>query len=479
MIKLDLQTPKKCTIFNEEEAILELELIPSTVTNKFNIIANFIENVSKELGEDFDIWFTEILKEYKESESKRFILLAENVNRLKEFVNEYFNAKESDFSRFVDESKAKKSTIMFGADEIKLIILLSSYLKFYSIFSSSSNLKLDQKSHKKIYNLLAEEVLNSEIVHKIYNIIKTKTFRYNLTDRYMWDYIKMIQCKSIDAHIIEIFNFIMNSILVLCEEDRNPITYFVSVVDESITWFLRSVYKGSVIYEDSMSTEDVQGLNVNNLKAFSYNDTLGRLKGIAYKQIYDYIENQASQKFQETDKSITDFQNRVSTIKYVSPLAECLVYPVLSKITTIPYSHFKTISPEDSAVLCVYSQNLLRQVFDGQYKDLFSILNYYPDQMPPVSTTYKMKSVHEYINLQNKLKNFFGFDTKIMLSNILGFFVGRISRINFYNIFDGEKLLGVPLSRIENEMIYFYSYLFANKFEKEINKMRSLMYKDF
>jgi len=85
----------------------------------------------------------------------------------------------------------------------------------------------------------------------------------------MWQYIKNVQGKDIDSHVIDIFNFIMNHILILCEEDKNPITYFVGVIDESVKWFLRSVYKGSTIY-------DIQGINTDNLKTYSYNDTLGR-----------------------------------------------------------------------------------------------------------------------------------------------------------------------------------------------------------
>ena len=480
-----LLNERHLTILNEDEELLKTTLISSTITNKFYLVTNFIECISKNC-EGFDEWFVEYIKDYS-SEIERYPVIERNVDKIKFFVDEYLKIKNIDFNLFVDESKAKKSSILFSSDEIEKIIKLSSYLKIYSLFANSEDLKLDQRLHRKIYNEFAKEVLDSEVVNKIFTIIKTKTFRYNLTDKYMWDYIKMIQCKTIDVHVIEIFNFIMNSILVLCEDDRNPITYFVSVVQESINWFLRSVYKGQIVYDDTVSTEDIHGSNVDNLKTYAYNDTLGRLKGIAFEQIYDTLERSAILLFPKqteiennSDKSIIDFQNRISKIEFVSPLTETIVYPILSQITSIPYGHFKTLAADHAIVLSVYVQNLMRKVFkNADFKNLLSLLSYYPDEVTAIATTYKVKDMETFINFSQSVKNFFGFETKIILGNMLGFFIGRVSRVHFINIFDGKPLIGVPLSKIESEMIQFYTMMFANKFNDEIEQMKKIMYQDF
>lgn len=481
MIRFEQKEQKTWQILYDKTAVVNLNLVSSSVTNKFSIITTFVENISKVFGKDFDQWFLQFFVDYYKNEERKFSLVIENAPKLKSFVDEYISSRGIDFSQFVDESKAKKSSILFSAVEIEKIIRLSGYLKLYAIFSNSEGLKLDQKLHRKVYNELATEVIDSDVVFKIFNVIKTKTFRYNLTDRYMWDYIKMIQCKSIDVHVIEIFNFIMNSILILCEEDRNPITYFIGVIDESVKWFLRSVYKGSIIYDDSVSTEDIHGLNVNNLKTYAYNDTLGRLKGVAYERIYEILEEASSITFggDGSDQTITEFQNRVSNVKYISPLCECLVFPVLSKLANIPYNHFKTLSPEHAIVLSVYAQHLLTEVFVGEYRNMFSLLNFYPSDTPSPVTTYKLKAVHDHINKQNELKDFFGFDEKIVPYDILSYFVGRISRINFYNVWDGKRLVGIPLSKIELDMISFYTLFFAGRFEKEMEQMKKIMSTDF
>jgi len=481
VITFEQVSQKEWKIMLSAEEILNLKMISSSVTNKFSIISTFIENVSKECGESFDIWFKTLIEDYATKKEYRYPTLLNNIEQLKGFVNEYMDKRNIDFDKFVDLTKVKKNSILFTPPEIELIARLSGYLKIYSVFSNSEKFKLSQRLHKKVYNKIAEEILRSDIVRKIHEVIKTKTFKYNLTDKYMWDYIEKIQCKTIDVHVIEIFNFVMNSILVLCEEDKNPITYFVGVVDESVKWFLRSVYKGTIIYDDSISTEDIHGLNTNNLKTYSYNDTLGRLKGVAYEQIYEDIERNSIITFDQepNDTLITEFQSRVSNIKFISPLCECFVYPILSSITLIPYYHFTTLSPEHSAVLSIYTQRLFKEVFKSDFKNLISLLEFYPENQPAVATSYTIKKIHDYINQCDKHKNFFGFNTKILPHSILSYFVGRISRVNFHNILDGKSLTGIPLSKVELDMIKFYSYFFAGKYEKEIVKMRKIMNDDF
>lgn len=459
---------------------IKLTLSPSTVTNKYFIVTQFIERVAKFHGESFSHWFMNFLADC-ENEEIRPKLVVDSIPIIKDFCNKYLESLEIDYSKFVDETKIKKNSIFFEVHEIEKIIRISSYLKIYSVISNNEYLKLGQKLHKEIYNKFASELAETEIIRKIYDVVKTKTFKYNLSDKFMWEYIKNILGKDIASHVIEIFNFIMNHILVLCEEEKNPITYFVGVIDESVKWFLRSVYKGSIVYDDSISTEDIQGINIDNLKTYSYNDTLGRLKGIAYEKIYELLQKQQSLPVDGIDHEeyIIDFHNRASQIQFVSPLCESLIFPVLSEITKIPYNHFKTLSAEHAAVLSVYTQLLLRKVFSADYKDLFSLLNYYPTKNPSLTTTYKIKSIHDYLDIQQNTKNFFGFNAKVLPHTLLCHFIGRISRVDFEDILTGKKMGGIPLSKIEGSMISFFTLYFAGKLETQVKEMTRLMNNDF
>lgn len=479
MIQFEKKETKLWELIIEDFEPITLNLMSSTVTNKYHIVTKFIERVAEVNGKEFEAWLGKLLVNCK-NEKIRIQAVVDCLPELKKYINNYIEHTNFDYDQFVDLSKAKKHSILFLGDEIKEIVRLSSYLKIYSLISNNIDFKLGQTLHKEVYNILAEEILRTKIIKKIYDIIQTKTFRYNLTDKFMWEYIKKVQGKDIGIHVVEIFNFIMNHILILCQEDKNPITYFIGVIDESVKWFLRSVYKGSIVYDDSISTEDIQGTHTDNLKTYSYNDTLGRLKGIAYEKIYELLQKQTSTIEGIDDEHIVEFHERAASIKYNSPLAESIVFPVLSKMTDIPYQHFRTLSPEHTTVISVYIQTLFRKVFGGaDYGTLFSLLNYYPLKQPSIATTYTIKSVHEFLDIQNKIKNFFGFDSKILSHKLMCHFIGKTSRIDFTDILTGVSLGGIPLSKLESNMIKFFSIYFANGMEKEIEKMTKLMNYDF
>ena len=480
MFEIKQNGPKEWSVITEKNEPIKLMLSPSSVTNKFFIVTKFLERVAEHCGEGFSDWFVSLLTNC-ENEDLKTKAIVDSIPIIKGFVDDYLDSTKFDYSQFVDVTKIKKNSILFEPEEIEKIIRLSCYLKVYSVVSNNEKLKLGAKLHRDVYNKLAVDIVETDIVRKIYDVIKTKTFRYNLTDRFMWEYIKNVQGKDIGVHIIEIFNFIMNNILVLCEEDKNPITYFVGVIDESVKWFLRSVYKGSIVYDDSIATEDIQGINTDNLKTYSYNDTLGRLKGIAYEKIYQLLQKESTMTMEkvEEDEFIVSFHERASGINYISPLCETLVFPLLSKMTNVPYHHFKTLSPEHAAVLSVYIQTVFRKIFGTEYKNMIALLNFFPLRSPSISTTYKIKSVHDYIQIQQETMNFYGFNTKILPHNLLCHYVGRVSRVDFCDLLTGKKMGGIPLSKIEQDMIRFYTLLFSGKLENEILEMTKLMNADF
>jgi hypothetical protein len=479
LLKFEKQGPKEWNVISEKHEPINIKLFPSSVTNKFHIVTDYITRVAEFHGEVFSDWFTNLLIDCQDSE-KRASAIVNNVDILKEYSDTYLDSMEIDYSKFVDITKAKKNSILFLEHEINEIIRLSCYLKIYSVISNSIDLSLGKKRHKNIYNKFATKVIETDIASKIFDVIKTKTFRYNLTDRFMWDYIKTIQCKDIGIHIIEIFNFIMNNIIILCEETKNPITYFVGVIDESVKWFLRSVYKGTIVYNDEISTEDIHGSHINNLRTYSFNDTLGRLKAISFESIYGKLDQENTLTIQDqTDQYMIDFNNRLSSIEYISPLCSCLVFPLLSQMTKISYVHFKTISPEHSSILSYYLNSLLQKVFKVDFKNLFQLLDYYPRQQPSMNTTYKIKSIHEFISTQNKAKNFYGFNTKMLPHKILCYYIGRVSRINFVHLLTGRELSGIPLSKVESDMVKFYTMMFSGKLQPQIEQMTALMNADF
>jgi len=182
----------------------------------------------------------------------------------------------------------------------------------------------------------------------------------------------------------------------------------------------------------------------------------------------------------ENDDHIVSLRERAENeIEFVSPLCETLVFPILSQMTKIPYHHFRILSPEHSCVISIYIQSLFRRVFGTEYKDLFSLLNYYPTRSPSISTTYRIKGVHDYIKIQDSFQNFYGFNTKILPHTLLCHYVGRVSRVDFCDLLTGRKLGGIPLSKIEQNMVQFYTLYFSGQLDTQVGAMTALMNADF
>jgi hypothetical protein len=148
-------------------------------------------------------------------------------------------------------------------------------------------------------------------------------------------------------------------------------------------------------------------------------------------------------------------------------------------MTQISYIHFKTISPEHAAILSYYTGRMLQKVFKSDYRNLFDLLDYYPLTSPSINTTYKIKAVHDFIKIQDQTQNFFGFNTKIPPHKMLCHFIGRVSRINFCQLLTGQKLSGIPLSKVEVDMVNFFTKFFAGEMKGKIVELTALMNADF
>ena len=160
-------------IYSNDDVVFKLNVITSTITNKFHIITNFVTRLSKEFGSVFDDWLLNFLNEYEANTEMRYELMQKAVPTIKEFVDSYIQECGVDFSTFVEKSKIKKNSIVMQEEEVKDIIRMSSCLKIYSLISQSSDLKLPKEQSKKIYHKFEEDI-SYDTMNKIYNVVKTK-----------------------------------------------------------------------------------------------------------------------------------------------------------------------------------------------------------------------------------------------------------------------------------------------------------------
>jgi len=121
------------------EDIICLDLIPSSITNKFQVVANLVHEMNE--LDTFSEWFETVLKEYIESGFNSEYLLSHSVSFM-EYSEAYVDNKQIDFSQFSKIEKSSKTSVMFLVEDIRAIVISSTALKLYSIFCYDGQMKL-------------------------------------------------------------------------------------------------------------------------------------------------------------------------------------------------------------------------------------------------------------------------------------------------------------------------------------------------
>jgi len=509
MLKIETPENQKKVIVSYKDDSIEYDLGGSiSILNKYNTIVDFINKIievdDKDYVTEFSEWLWNVINEYdtayendikrinntkkdgfEDSSCDRYDVLYKNIDKLKKYVKDFYDKINFDFTQFTSFANLKDNNIKFDEGEIRTILEVSCYMKIYCFISYSTKKALGQSLHRKIYNILINDFYETEIIEKIYNIVKTKTYRYNMTDRSMWEYLKNFQGKTIDAHIGETFNFLMNNIIVFCEYDKNPITFMVIVINNNSRWVLHSIYVQNIQYEGQLSTEDIHTITSDNLKTYAYNEVLGHLKSLAYKKIHASIKKNTNTNLDDATDIVGDkiikLNNNIDSMTIHAPIHHCLTFPLISKICDIPYYHMKTISASHSCILSLYLYKLLTEkniTPHNKFHDFFEILNYGVIKNPAVSTTFQIKYGEHFINLANEFNNFYTFKNKTILHKVICHFIGVISRNKngYINLYTGEIRDGFSVNKLESSLIEFYIYLFAGKFDDTIDKIRKNIY---
>ena len=454
MIKFESTEKRKFIIKNNEETICSLDLFCNTVTNKFEEITKFIEDCSIVLGKEFDDWFVSYIKEYRDNNYDCEVIL-NHIPTLKSYADKYLDKLNIDYGSFINEGKRSKTSIYFDVEEIKNITKVSYYLKLFSVIYQDKTMKPVNIYYKKIYNILIKDITTNEIISKIFDLVSSKINKYKVTDSYMWEFIKIKYCKTTDMHIMHIFSWIIHNIIIICDAKQNPISFVSCVINTSIKWILQDVYKDSIIYSESINTEDANMISgKDKLETFAYNDTIAKLLIVAYNCLGR--ENIEEDKFKE----ITNDKKTTPTIsKYIT-------YPILCKALDIPYKHLITIPSEHAYILNILVFSYLNKQFKKEYPIITNLLLKYNTSKEIKKTTYSLVSIDTFhstfVEFLTTKDTMFAFD---FYSNI----VGKLIRNTYGHFKNGNTVESLP--KIEKDIITFYNNYFSGKLDDECKKL--------
>ena len=449
--------------------IVELNLNQSSLTNKFEIVMDLFDDLNKTVPE-FSNWYEDLLIRYIESSYNSELLLKE-APKFCEMAESYVDAKNVNYSSFVDKSKTTKTSIFFDEDDIYSIAKVSTALKLYSVFWHDERLKLPENIHRKVYEQLIKPCLDSETTNKMFELIKSRTYSSTMTDRYIWDLIKMMVLETPESHIMTVFNFIMINLLPTSDITKNPIPYIKSSIDSSLSWLMCNVYKDKILYGEVFSgATDIYGSSSTkeSFYLFCCNDLISK----GAKLAMDILEKE----YGINDSDFVTVRDRIDQVTIMQPHMKFVILPLISKVLDVPYKHLLSTSPKHIMLLGILMHHLAKDNLSERFPIITEFLLAAPTQKNfiTVKSSYKLNNLNFVIHDKNRM---FGFNHGSIISlkyKVISPICGLLSttKKSLISIIDGEPINKIKYFDLEKDVSTFFLELYSGKLNKEIERMK-------
>lgn len=453
---------------NYEKCLLEQTLIPSSITNKYEIVAYLLEDMCQKV-KPFSDWFSNLIESYIENDFNSEIIL-NNVNEFIKFSTLYVDSLDIKFSSFTNTDKISKTSIIFGEEDIRAIAISSTALKLYSIFCYDGNLKLPDNIHREVYQGLIQPCIDNQTTTKVFQLIRSRVYRSSITDRYIWDLIKMAISETPQSYVMTVFNSLMINMICILAVDRNPIPFLVSIIDDSIRWLMRTVYKDRILYGEAFSgSDDIYGssLSKDSFYMYSCNDVIGKAASVGMSLL--------ETEYLLTPDQFDEVRNRIDVVDILTPPMKLLTLPITSKVFEIPYKYLLACPPKHALLIGIFLFHISKGILDEDFPIISEFLISCPKDNKFLST----RSSYQIRNLEFVLNNptpVFGFESKSLKFNIMSSICGILSagKKNLVSVITGLPLRKISYASLEHDIIKFFTMLYSNQLNSMFDELRRI-----
>jgi len=443
--------------------------------NKFNPVKELIEELSLS-DKSFEPWFVGLMDSYLQNDTNAQII-EKSAGKFLTVAEDFIDSRKINFNNFSKLEKASKTSIRFLGEDIRAIAITATALKLYSLFWFDKRLSLPNNVHRQVYEKLLSPCLEQGTTEKIFQLIRSKIYRSNLTDRYMWDLIRICLLESPESYIMTIFKFLTQNMLISIEIDKNPIPFLVSLIDGSIKWLMRTIYVDRILYGEAFGgVDDIYGstLSKESFLVYCCNDDINKSASAAM----DIIENE----YNLTDTAFNAIRDRLDNITSLFPSMKLLVLPIASKVLEIPYKFLLTCPPKHAMLLGIFMHHLAEDIMDREFKVLSAFLSACPRDMEKAfsstRSSYKIRYLEDIINDPTPI---FGFGSKTLKYEILSSICGVLSasKKNLMSCLTGKSIGKFTYLQLEWDAIKFFTRLYSNQLDDMFLGMREKAYSYF
>lgn len=326
---------------DEDDREISFVIQNKTLYNKFDKFILPIINENFEFNKEFEKFFFNVFYDYIHSSVKDEIteiihrdysIIIDNLLKMKEYIDIWFESQNFDYSQFADIRKRKHDSIFLTSDQIETLIRYSIYLKFYMLIFST-NYSMPQEELNKGFQILSKETDDKNIFHDLFEFVQMILNTYKKTNDKLFNLLKKSIGTSPDDLIFEIFSFILKNTITTLDITRNPVIYLSVTVKQYIGWFLKSTFDKNVSYLDITNKDEYDNTLLNTELDLS-SDFSNSIDFIG-DFINDYEMNRIIEfiKFnlKKYNINIEDFEKRLSKLNQ-TPFQLYIVFPMISKI---------------------------------------------------------------------------------------------------------------------------------------------------
>jgi len=457
---------------NEITVLHDLKLITSlSISSNFQKVDDVLKGMSESLGEPFVSEFVETFNTYVSKGCDANYLFS----KASEFVRwskEYLDHLNIDYNQFSNEKKRSKTSIVFESTDIRKLMLASIAFKLYSIFSADTQLKLDENTNREFKIEIVKYSGISDILSRIYSVIKSRTSRSSVLDKYVWSLIKVSLNVTPEDYALEIFNFFCNNLFPLLDIKSNPISYLVKVTDDSINWIVCSRYKDKIIFSpESFSNIDevfTSTLSKEIIELLCDNDLLKKVG----EQGLNILERITGAKYGTSKFQL--LQDKLDNIIQVPTAVQVVLLPIINKTLNVSFKYLAKTSPRILTLVGIAISEASKDTLGINYPILHNYLTAYSKTVLNNRgySSYKVKNTDRIVNSSEKI---FGLSSSLFKFEIISSICGLLlsSRKKLLSVIDDQKLPKFSNVELEDQVISFYTSLYNNNLEKLFENIRN------
>jgi hypothetical protein len=432
---------------------LDISLLPNnTMSNNFDTAISSIQAMSEIMGKVFDDYIFNFVNGYQkcDTEDERYAFLKENVNKTLQFSTVFVSENNINYAEFADESQRTNDSIFFDTKDILKILKLSQSLKTYSIVLNTET-GIDLENRRAIWNkfitLLKADHLPSKL-HKFLEIISI-----NEKNNKIRDYSEKTVADdedNIDNLILETLNFILFEKLITHDYKRNPIPFFVGILNTNIEYGGKYKPDNSIVFIDDDEVDKID----DKISRRGSTEKIRADKNIL-KQLYRISLFYLSSAYKSTHNSKIGnqkYKKILEKIEYTNPFWNTILAPALSKPIGIGCEKLREIPPKQAAVISFYSGAKLNSILSKKYQNLFRLAYLFPINSPDFRF-YRLKKVSQFINatLQFPVKDLSSIGgSRIYTLRLIEDFIGKIKSTPFCSICTGHVINNIQIREIRN-----------------------------